>query len=319
MTKKERQLAMNIARKLLSPKELERVMSIPIKANQFGFDPFGLERESAILAYIAAKFLYEQWFRVESRGHENIPKEGSAIIAANHSGVIPIDGAMIAVDIVKKLDPPRLVRMVVDYFAAYLPFINTMFARSGQIIGHRKNFQMLLEQGELIGVFPEGHKGTGKLFKERYQLRTFNVGFVELSLQQKVPIIPTAVVGAEEQAPMLANLKPLAKLLGFPYFPITLTFPWLGPLGMIPFPTKYYIAYGEPFRFYEEYPPEAVDEPETMRNLADKVQLRVQEMLNEMLKKRRSIFSFGESPRALSAGGRRRRRRMLESQPKSRG
>ena len=310
MTKRERELALSIARKLLSREEFERVMSIPIQANEFGFDPFGLERESAILTYIPAKFFYEKWFRVESFGHENIPTQGAGIIAPNHSGVLPIDGAMIAVDIVKKLEPPRLVRMVVDYFAAYLPFINVIFSRSGQIIGHRKNFQMLLEMGELIGVFPEGHKGTGKLFSERYQLRTFNVGFVELSLQYKAPIIPTAVVGAEEQAPMIADFKPLAKLLGFPYFPITLTFPWFGLLGMIPFPTKYYIWYGEPIRFYEEYPPEAVDEPEVMRNLADKVQLKVQEMVNELLKKRKSIFGFGEGSSALSSGRSRRRRRI---------
>jgi len=313
VTRKERNFALGLARRLLPPEELERVMTIPIKANQFGFDPFGLERESAILAYIAAKMFYEHWFRVESSGHENIPTEGPGIISPNHSGVLPIDAAMISVDVVKNLEPPRLVRMVVDYFAAYLPFVNMLFSRSGQIIGHRKNFQMLLEQGELIGVFPEGHKGTGKLYKDRYQLRTFNVGFVELSLRQRAPIIPAAVVGAEEQAPMLADFKPLAKILGFPYFPITLTFPWLGPLGAIPFPTKYYIVYGEPIRFYEEYPPEAVDEPETTRNLADRVQLKVQEMVNELLQKRSSIFGFNDDSLASSGRGGRRRRRISNS------
>lgn len=311
MTKQERKLAISIAKKLLDPAEFDRIMTFPIKANEFGFDPFGLERESAVLAYIFAKFFYENWFRVESSGHEHIPTKGAAIISPNHSGVLPIDGAMVSVDIFKKLEPPRLARMVVDYFAAYLPFVNTFMVRSGQIIGHRKNFQMLLEMGELLGVFPEGHKGTGKLFWERYKLRTFNVGFVELSLLHKAPIIPTAIVGAEEQAPMIGNLKPIAKLLNFPYFPITPFFPWLGPLGMIPLPTKYYICYGEPFKFYEEYSPEAVNDPETMRTLADKVQLKVQEMIDELLKKRKTIFGFdelGSSTTARSGESRRRRR-----------
>lgn len=310
MTKGERKLAISVARKLLDPAEFERIMSFPIQANEFGFDPFGLERESAVLAYIVAKFIYENWFRVESSGHENIPQKGPAIIAPNHSGVLPIDAAMVSIDIFKKLEPPRLARMVVDFFAAYLPFVNVFMVRSGQIIGHRKNFQMLLEMDELLGVFPEGHKGTGKFYWERYKLRTFNVGFVELSLLQKAPIIPTAIVGAEEQAPMVGNIKPLAKLLNFPYFPITPFFPWLGPLGMIPLPTKYYICYGEPFKFYEEYPPDAVKEPETMRTLADKVQLKVQEMIGELLKKRKSVFGFDQTPPLVphSTEGRRRKR-----------
>lgn len=313
MTKAERKLAVSIAKKLLSKEEFERIMSFPIQANEFGFDPFGLERESALLAYIFAKFLYEKWFRVESSGHENIPLKGPAIIAPNHSGVLPLDAAMVSVDIFKKLEPPRLARMVVDYFAAYLPFVNVFMVRSGQIIGHRKNFQMLLEMGELLGVFPEGHKGTGKFFWERYKLRPFNVGFVELSLLNRAPIIPTAIVGAEEQAPMIGNLKPLAKLLNFPYFPITPFFPWLGPLGMIPLPTKYYIQYGEPFKFYEEYSPDAVKEPETMRTLADKVQLKVQEMVNELLKKRKSIFGFDQKPPFVSHLSASRRRKRIEN------
>jgi len=311
MTKKERKLAMSVAAKMLDASELDRIMNFPIKANEFGFDPFGLERESAILAYIFAKFIYEKWFRVESVGHENLPAKGAGIISPNHSGVLPIDAAMVSVDIFKKIEPPRLARMVVDYFAAYLPFVNNFMVRSGQIIGHRKNFQMLLEMGELLGVFPEGHKGTGKFYWERYKLRTFNVGFVELSLLHKAPIIPTAIIGAEEQAPMIGDIKPIAKLLGFPYFPITPFFPWLGPLGMIPLPTKYYICYGEPFKLYEEYPPEAVNEPETMRTLADKVQLKVQEMLDELLKKRKTIFGFDEmapSTMAHPSEGRRRKR-----------
>jgi 1-acyl-sn-glycerol-3-phosphate acyltransferase len=168
------------------------------------------------------------------------------------------------------------------------------FYRCGQVIGHRRNFQDLLESGELVGVWPEGTRGLGKPFSQRYNLTRFAVGFVEFSLAHRAPIIPTAVIGAEEQLPMAANLKPLARALGFPYFPIPMLLPILGPLAFLPLPTQYHIYYGEPIHYYEEYGPETVDDPETVRMLADKVRLVIQDMLNRGLEKRTSVFGFEE-------------------------
>jgi 1-acyl-sn-glycerol-3-phosphate acyltransferase len=258
----------------------------------FGFDQFGMEKESVWLGYVVARLLYKHWFRVDSAGHENIPLTGRALLTPNHSGVLPIDGAMIWCDLLHKLPRPRSMRAVVDNFMGFLPFISTMMYRTGQVVGARRNFQDLLEAEELVTVFPEGAKGTGKPFKDRYRLIPFNVGFVELSLSYRAPIIPTAVVGGEEQAPMLYDLKPIARLLAFPYFPVTPFFPLLGPLGVIPLPVKYHIRYGRPLRFYEEYPPETVHQPEIVRRLAEQVQATVDEMLRDGLRRRKSVFGF---------------------------
>ena len=283
-----------VARKLIPSEEFERVMSFEIKDLGFGYDQFGMEKESLILAYALARYLHRYWFRVESKGIENIPLHGPALVVSNHSGTLPIDAAMIAVDIFKGMDQPRPLRGIVDNFAGFLPFVNVFFYRIGHVIGHLRNFQDLLNAGELVGVWPEGTHGLGKTFGRRYNLSHFAVGFVELSLTYRAPIIPTALIGAEEQLPMIANLIPLARLLGFPYFPVTPFFPLLGPLGLVPLPCKYHLQYGEPIRFFDKYGPETVNHPETIRLLADKVRLTIQEMIDKGLKQRTSVFGLGE-------------------------
>ncbi len=292
MTSKQRKQALAIARRLLPPEEYERAIALEINDLGFGYDQFGMEKETAVLAYAFARYVYLYWFRVESCGHENVPKTGAALVTPNHSGVIPIDAAMIGVDLIMKMDQPRIMRAVVDNFMGFLPWINVFFYRIGQVVGARRNFQDLLGNGELCAVFPEGTRGIGKPFSRRYKVQKFAVGFIELSLTHKAPIIPTAVIGAEEQAPMIGNLKPLARLFNFPYFPITPTFPLLGPLGFLPLPTKYNIYYGEPIEYYREYGPDVVDDPETVRMLADKVQLEVQDLVNHGLEKRSSVFGL---------------------------
>jgi len=292
MNSRLRALAWKVAERLLPEWEVERLRGIPFEDMGFGYDPFGMEKESAALAYIAAAWAYESWFRVRSAGHENIPAEGRVLITPNHSGLLPLDAMMMAVDLVKRLPKPRLMRAVVDHFVASTPFVSTFMYRAGQIIGNRSNFEKLLDREHLVAVFPEGARGTGKLFRQRYELRRFNVGFIELALRYRAPVVPAAVIGAEEQAPILYDVKPLARLLGLPYFPITPTFPLLGPLGMVPYPVRYHITYGAPFHFYEEYPPAAADEPETVRMLADKVRLRVQEMVHAGLREY-GLFALG--------------------------
>jgi 1-acyl-sn-glycerol-3-phosphate acyltransferase len=228
---------------------------------------------------------------VESTGVEHVPEEGPALVTPNHSGVLPLDALMIGVDLVTKMAKPRIMRAVADHFFGFLPFINTALYRCGEVVGARSNVEELMKGGELLCLFPEGAKGTGKQFKERYQLRPFNVGFMELSLLYKVPVVPTAVIGAEEQYPMLHDVKPLAQALSLPYFPITPFFPMLGPVGILPLPTKYYLQYGEPFHFYRDYPPETVQDPEVIHMLAGKVQQQVEQMIEEGLGKRKRIFA----------------------------
>lgn len=294
MNAKQRQMAVRIAKAIIPPDEFERISTIRIRDLGFGYDAFGMEKETALIAYALARYAYRHWFRVKSTGHGNVPVEGRALIVPNHSGVVPVDGMMIGIDLMTKLERPRVMRAMVDNFVGFMPFVNTFMYRVGQIVGARRNFEDLLRHDELVTVFPEGAKGTGKKFSQRYKLIRFNVGFIELSLTYKAPIVPTAVIGGEEQYPMIWNLKPLARMIGVPYFPVTPFFPWLGPLGAIPLPARYRIEYGEPLRFYEEYKPETVNDAETVRMLADKVQLTVQAMIDKGIEERKSIFGFGE-------------------------
>lgn len=290
MGPKGRARAVRFAKRILSREELERYKKIKIKDTGHGYDVFGWEWETGVAAFALGKLFHKHYFRVESHGHENVPKEGGAILAANHSGVLPTDATMVVVDLILKGDPPRVTRGVVDRGMISLPFFNTFAHRIGMITGNKRDFEVLLEQEDLVIVFPEGVKGIGKTYDRKYKLVRFNVGFLEIALNYKVPIIPTAIIGAEEQQPMLYNLKGLAKTLGLPYLPITPTFPLLGPLGILPLPTKYHIYYGEPMNLHEEFPPEATNDPDLIRDLADRVQDKVQEMINEGLEKRQGIF-----------------------------
>jgi len=278
--------------KTLAPQDHQRLNQIEIHNLGFGYDAFGLELESVMLAFGLGQFFYKYWFRVESDGIEHVPGAGPVILAANHSGGIPIDGFMIAIDLLKKLGTPRIMRSVLYNSAGFIPFVNTFFGRCGQVTGARRSIEELLTREELVAVFPEGARGPWKGFRDRYKIRPFHVGFVELSLRFGTPIVPTAVIGAEEQYPFLTNVKPLAGALGLPYFPVTPFFPLLGPLGMLPMPAKYHIYYDEPFHFYRKYPPETAHDPRTVRELAGQVQARVERLIREGLARRKGVFGF---------------------------
>lgn len=282
---------------------LERLETMPFNDEGFGFDRFGLERESFWAGYLVVRQLYRRWFRVRSTGHENVPREGRVILAPNHSGLLPFDGAMITCDLLERLDPPRSVRSIVDHFAFALPYVGVFMQRTGQVPGTTRNFADLLKQEELVLVFPEGTRGIVKPFRERYQLRKFNVGFIELAIEHEAPIVPVAVVGAEEQAPILFGSKALGKKVGMPIFPVTPTFPLLGPLGLIPYPSQYHIAYGEPLWLHRDYPREAAKDPVVLQALAQKVQQRVQQMIDLGLEVRRGNTGEREWARALRATG----------------
>jgi len=244
-------------------------------------DRFGFSPEVSKRAFPIAYALYRHYFRVKSSGHENIPCEGPAILAGNHGGLLPFDAAMGIVDVAIHSDPPRLSRAIVDLWAGSLPWINVLYARLGQVIGTRENFSDLLSNGQLVLVFPEGIEGIRKTISHRYTLQEFRVGFIEQALRERAPIVPVAFVGSADQAPILYDIKPLAKRLGLPVLPITPTFPWLGPLGLLPYPVSYRIIYGQPLEFYRSYSAEEADDPVLVRDLAEEVKRKVQTLIDE--------------------------------------
>jgi 1-acyl-sn-glycerol-3-phosphate acyltransferase len=243
--------------------------------DRFGFSPDVTRRA---LPWFHA--LYKLYFRVESHGHEHLPERGRAVLAANHAGLLPFDGAMSVLDVLLHTDPPRLARAIVDRWAGELPFVNVFYARVGQVIGTRENFADLLEDDQLVLVFPEGMEGVRKTVTHRYRLQSFHVGFVEQALRAHAPIVPMAVIGSDDQTPILYDLKPIARALGLPVAPITPTFPWLGPLGLLPYPVRYKIVYGEPLLFHKRFGPEGADDARLVQYLARQVRSEVQRLID---------------------------------------
>lgn len=243
-------------------------------------DPFGLSPDALRTALPPFLALYRHYFRVESRGHEHLPRTGSALLVGNHGGILPFDAAMTVLDVFLHTGPPRIARAIIDRWVATQPWLALLFARLGQVIGTRENFDRLLAAQQLVLVYPEGMAAMRKTVLERYRLRPFHRGFVELALRHRAPIVPVACVGSEDQAPLLFDLEPLARRLGLPLAPVTPTFPWLGPLGLLPYPVRYRLRYGEPIALHAEYGPEAADDPLLVQRLADEVRVRVQALLD---------------------------------------
>lgn len=273
---------------LLTRSDDDRLAQLFSRLEGRPYDEFGMSPRVARRALAFFKLLYKYWFRVESSGHSVIPEKEGGILAANHGGLLPFDASMVVADGILMGKPPRLVRTVVDRWAGSLPFVNVFYARVGQVIGSRDNVRELLSAKQLVLIFPEGMAGIRKRAADRYVLQPFHLGFVEESLRHRVPIIPVAIIGADDQAPLLFDAQPLAKLLGLPFFPITPTFPLLGPLGLLPYPVRYEIIYGEPFRFHEEFPAETADDPHAVRYLAEQVRRRIQEMVDQRVIARRT-------------------------------
>ncbi|MFJ1811678.1 MULTISPECIES: lysophospholipid acyltransferase family protein, partial [unclassified Streptomyces] len=239
---------------------LRRRLTGDYEVDDFGYDE---ELTDQVLMSLLRP-VYEKYFRVEVKGVENIPAEGGALIVANHSGTLPLDGLMMQVAVHDHHPAGRHLRLLAADLVFVLPVVNELARKLGHTLACSEDAERLLGQGELVGVMPEGFKGIGKPFGERYKLQRFGRGgFVSTALRQGAPIIPCSIVGAEEIYPMIGNAKTLARVLGFPYFPLTPTFPWLGPLGGIPLPTKWTIQFGEPIRT-DGYPPEAAEDPMLM-------------------------------------------------------
>jgi 1-acyl-sn-glycerol-3-phosphate acyltransferase len=258
----------------------------------FETDEWGLDWEFVEMVRPFFEFMYYRYWRIETTGFENIPDYGRALLVCNHSGQLPWDGAMVSTAIYSEHSSQRLSRNLYATWFPTLPFISTILERGGQVLATVDNGTRLLEQDELVAVFPEGYKGVSKLFKDRYRLARFGRGgFVKMALITQSPMIPVSIVGAEEAYVSIYKSTSIAKLIGFPFFPISLRFPWLGLLGMIPFPTKWYIDFGSPIPT-DGYGPEAAENLVLISQLSDQVRNVVQEMINTRLAQRHSVF-FG--------------------------
>ena len=256
-----------------------RIEQVARNENEFGVDPFGFDLNYALAAMAPFVWLYKQYFRVQTFNIDRVPA-GRVLLVSNHSGQLPLDGAMIVVALLTEAPRPRVVRSMVEKWVQTLPYVSTFMARAGQIVGTPENCRRLLEAEEAILVFPEGVRGLGKTWGQRYRLQDFGLGFMRLALETKTPITPVAVIGAEEQAPSLANLKPLAKILGFPYVPLT---PTVIPL---PLPSRYRIYFGEPMMFSGR--PD--DEDAELDKKVAAVKATIQSMIDEGLKARTHVF-----------------------------
>lgn len=259
-----------------------RTKALVVHGNEFGFDPFGLSRDSFKTAAIVARWLYRHYFRAQAFGIEHLPAAGRVILVANHSGQLPFDGLVIGGACFLEPPQPRLVRAMVEFFVPTVPFASYLFSRWGQITGTPENCRRLLRAEEVVLVFPEGARGISKPFSKRYQLAEFGKGFMRLALETGSPIVPVAVIGAEEQAPAV-NIKPLAKLMGMPAFPVV---PYPPFVPVLPLPVKYRLHFGEPMLFTGD--PD--DDEEVLDEKVKQVRNRIQSMIHVGLREREHVF-----------------------------
>jgi 1-acyl-sn-glycerol-3-phosphate acyltransferase len=263
---------------------LRRRVSGDYEVDEYGFDPEVTER----FMLSAIRPIAEKWFRVEIRGAENIPAEGGALVVSNHSGTVPVDGLMTMVSIHDATG--RNLRPLGADLVFGTPVVGELARKAGATLACNEDAQRMLSGGELVGVWPEGFKGIGKPYADRYKLQRFGRGgFVSAAIRTGVPIIPCSVVGAEEIYPLVGNVPSLARLLGIPYLPITPFFPLLGPLGLVPLPSKWLIEFGEPIRT-DSYDEGAADDPMLVFNVTDQVRETIQQTLYTLLMQRRSVF-----------------------------
>ena len=265
---------------------LERRLTGQYETDEFGFDPDLADH----VLLPALRPLYRKWFRVEASGLDNVPADRGALVVANHSGTLPVDALMTTVALHDEHPAARRFRLLGADLVFEMPLVGAMARKLGATLACNEDAERLLTEGELVGVFPEGFKGIGKPFRERYSLQRFGRGgFVSAALRTGAPIIPCAIVGAEEIYPMIGNAKTAARLLGLPYFPITPTFPLLGPLGLVPLPSKWLIAFGKPIET-ASYGPAAAEDPMLVFNLTDQVRETIQHSLYQLLLRRTGVF-----------------------------
>ncbi|MFK7927157.1 MAG: lysophospholipid acyltransferase family protein [Myxococcota bacterium] len=252
-----------------------------VGVNSAGYDPWGFNLETAERTLRIVRLLYRDYFKVQAFHTDRVPDE-RVIVVANHGGQIPLDGMLLATSMMMELEPPRLVRGMVERWVPGLPWFSTLFTRCGQVVGDPANAEELLRRDQSIMVFPEGVKGISKTWWKRYQLQSFGTGFVRLALSTNTTILPVGIIGSDDTYPALASSRRLGKLIGAPNFPITPTWPFLGPLGLVPLPVPIHLYFGEPIRFEGD-----PDESDALtRARVNKVRDAVQALLHEGLQAR---------------------------------
>lgn len=267
---------------IVSNDELEqRLERIPTRLGPYGVDPFGFDPQYLRRVVGVGAWFYRNYFRCITVGAQNIP-DGRCFIIANHSGQLPFDATMIAMAAFLEREPPRFLRSMVERFVPSTPFVSAFLARCGQILGTPENCRRLLSADEAIQIFPEGVRGLNKTWQHRYKLQRFGQGFMRLAIETQTPIVPTVVVGAEEQSMSLYNAKAVGNLVGMPAFPVTP----IPVLGLLPLPSRYHIVFGEPMMFDGD----ANDEDDVINAKVHKVKTTMQQMINDQLAKRQHVF-----------------------------
>ncbi len=283
-------IAQHYFNRIFSLKTYKRFLFGLTRIDREEFDEFGRDPAFEKKVKPLFDFLYHRYWRVSVDGLENIPNHGRGLIVANHSGTLPFDGSMIRLAVTNDHPSKRDVRFLVEDFVYYLPFVGSFMYKIGGVRASPDNAERLLNKNHLVTVFPEGEKGIGKPYKQRYHLQRFGRGgFIKLALRTRAPIIPCAVIGAEETHPLLYKTSLLAKPFGIPYVPITATIPWLGPLGIFGLPAKWHVYFGKPI-LLDDYGEEAIQDELLIHRLSEQVRQTIQEMVMEGLKKRRSIW-----------------------------
>jgi 1-acyl-sn-glycerol-3-phosphate acyltransferase len=250
--------------------------------DDFGRDPKATARWEPLF-----ELLYSRWFRVKAEGVEHVPSTGRALLVANHAGTLPYDSAMVMHAVRRDHPARRDVRPLIEDAVFHLPFLGPMMNRIGGVRACPENAERLLAKDELVAVFPEGVKGMSKLWRDRYRLQRFGRGgFVKLAIRARAPIVPVAVVGAEEATPMVAKITWFAKNMGLPWLPVTPTFPWLGPAGLLPLPSRWMVRFGEPIDLARDLPPEAAEDRLLVNRVADQIRNQIQGMVDELLTRR---------------------------------
>ncbi len=266
--------------------EIDRKVDlIPCELNEYGYDPWGYDPETFKRYLLPLAILYRHYFRCRTTGLERLP-EGTVMLIGNHAGQVAFDGLMVTAAAVLEASPPRLVRGMGEYWLGTLPWMSILMDRVGSVVGTPQSCADMLHDGHCVMAFPEGVRGINKPYAEAYKLKRFGTGFMRLALETETPIVPVSIVGSEEQQPGIANLEGLGAMLGAPSLPITLTFPWMGPLGLLPLPVRYYMEFGEPIYFAGD----AGEDDEAINTKVAEVKRTLARQLARGLAERDSIF-----------------------------
>ncbi|KEF32249.1 MAG: acyltransferase family protein [Gammaproteobacteria bacterium] len=261
----------------LVPAELDQhINRIRKPIGTLGYDPWGFNADAVKYGFSLTKQIYEKYFRVSAHGVEKIPADGPVLIIANHSGQLPIDGLLIGYALASRKKDPRIPRAMIERFFPTVPWLGNLLNEVGAVLGDPVNCAKMLANDEAVIVFPEGVRGSGKLYHDRYELKRFGNGFMHLAMKYNAPIVPVGVVGCEETIPAIANIKPLAKALGIPYAPVALP---------VVFPAKVHLNFGDPMHFDDlEIPEEQVTERVEM------VKAEINRLIDKGLSERKRLF-----------------------------